>query len=109
MLQTLFPGERPVFQGNNTPVHTTRCVQTWLHEYDDEVEHLTWYHQSPDFNIIEPLWVFLKNKVRARFPPPRTLFELETALHEEWVQIPMNFVQDLYSSIPRRMHRLSRF
>ena len=47
--------------------------------------------------------VFLENKVRARFPPPRTLSELETALHEEWVRIPMNFVQDLYLSIPRRM------
>ncbi|GFW82662.1 transposable element Tcb1 transposase [Trichonephila clavipes] len=65
MLQTLFPGEHPVFQDDNAPVHTY--------------------------------------KVRARFPPPRTLFELETVLHEEWVQIPMHFVQDLYFSIPRRM------
>ncbi|GFY28029.1 transposable element Tcb2 transposase [Trichonephila clavipes] len=103
MLQTLFPGERRVFQDDNAPVHTSRCVQTWLHEHDDEVEHLTWCPQSPDLNIIEPLWGYLENKVRVRFPPPRTLFELETVLHEEWVQIPMNFVQDLYFSIPRRM------
>ncbi|GFW56022.1 transposable element Tcb2 transposase [Trichonephila clavipes] len=40
MLQTLFPGERPVFQDDNAPVHTSRYVQTWLHEHDDEVEHL---------------------------------------------------------------------
>ncbi|GFV43793.1 transposable element Tcb2 transposase [Trichonephila clavipes] len=103
MLQTLFPGERPVFQDDNAPVHTSLCVQTWLHEHDDEVEHLTWCPQSPVLNIIEPLWGYLENKVRARFPPPRTLFELDTVLHEEWVQIPMNFVQDLYFSIPRRM------
>ncbi|GFV76641.1 uncharacterized protein TNCV_4728611 [Trichonephila clavipes] len=103
MLQTLFPGERPVFQDDNAPVHTSRCVQTWLHEHDDEVEHLTWCPRSPDLNIIEPLWGYLENKVRAPFPPPRTLFELETVLHEESVQIPMNFVQDLYFSIPRRM------
>ncbi|GFW04315.1 transposable element Tcb2 transposase [Trichonephila clavipes] len=95
--------ERPVFQDDNAPVHTSRCVQTWLHEHDHEVEHLTWCHQSPDLNIIEHLWGCLENKVRARFPPPRTLFELETVLHEEWVQIPMNFVQDLYFLIPRRM------
>ncbi|GFT14997.1 DDE_3 domain-containing protein [Trichonephila clavipes] len=55
MLQTLFPGERPVFQDDKAPVHTSRCVQTWLHEHDDEVEHLTWCPQSPDLNIIEPL------------------------------------------------------
>ncbi|GFX53717.1 transposable element Tcb1 transposase [Trichonephila clavipes] len=40
MLQTLFPGERPLFQDDNAPVHTSRCVQTWLHEHDYEVEHL---------------------------------------------------------------------
>ncbi|GFS64281.1 transposable element Tcb2 transposase [Trichonephila clavipes] len=103
MLQTLFPGERPVFQDDNAPVHKSLCVQTWLHEHDDEVEYLTWCPQSPDLNIIEPLWGYLENKVRARFPSPRTLFELETVLHQEWVQIPMNFVQGLYFSIPRRM------
>ncbi|GFW85474.1 transposable element Tc1 transposase [Trichonephila clavipes] len=63
MLQTLFPGECLVFQDDNAPVHTSRCVQTWLHEHDDEVEHLTWCPQSPDLNIIEPLWGYLENKV----------------------------------------------
>ncbi|GFX31535.1 transposable element Tcb2 transposase [Trichonephila clavipes] len=82
---------------------TTPLFKTWLHEHDDEVEHLTWCPHTSDLNIIEPLWGYLENKVRARFPPPRTLFELETILHEEWVQIPMNFVQDLYFLIPRRM------
>ncbi|GFS98444.1 transposable element Tcb2 transposase [Trichonephila clavipes] len=103
MLQTLFPGERPVFQDDNAPVHTSRSVQTWLHEHDDEVKHLTWCTQSPDLNINDPLWGYLEDNVRARFPPPRTLFELEAILHEEWVQILMNFVQDLYFSIPRRL------
>ncbi|GBM65664.1 hypothetical protein AVEN_217654-1 [Araneus ventricosus] len=80
MLQTLFPGERPLFQDDNAPLNTACCVQTWLDEHDDEVEHLTWCPQPPDLNIIEPLWGFLENKVRARFPPPSTLPELETAL-----------------------------
>ncbi|GFV27038.1 DDE_3 domain-containing protein [Trichonephila clavipes] len=92
MLQTLFPRERSVFQDDNTPVHTSRCVQTWLHEHDDEVEYLTWCLNSPDLNIIEPLWGYLENKVRAWFPPPSTLFELETVLHEEWLQILMNIL-----------------
>ena len=55
MLQTVYPGERPLFQEENVPVHTTRWVQTWLDEYKDEMEHLTWYPQFPDLNIIKPL------------------------------------------------------
>ncbi|GFU92493.1 DDE_3 domain-containing protein [Trichonephila clavipes] len=52
---TLFPGERPVFQDDNAPVHTPCCVQTWLQEHDDKVEHLTWCPQSLDLNIVELL------------------------------------------------------
>ncbi|GFU84425.1 transposable element Tcb2 transposase [Trichonephila clavipes] len=83
-LQILFPGECPVFQDNNTPVRTFRCVQTWLHEHDDEVKHLTWCPQSPNMNIIS-LGFFIENKVRARFPTPRTFSELETTVNEEGV------------------------
>ncbi|GFW80560.1 DDE_3 domain-containing protein [Trichonephila clavipes] len=87
-------GERPVFQDDNVPIHTSHCVQTWLYEHDDEVEHLTWCSQFLDLNIIECLWGFLENKVSARFPSPQALSELETARHKEWMQkkIAMNFV-----------------
>ena len=39
LLQTVFPGELPLVQD----------------EHNDELEHLTWYAQSPNPNIIEPL------------------------------------------------------
>ena len=55
ILQTVFLGECPVLQDDNAPVHTARWVQTCLDEHNDEVEHLKWYPQSPNLNIIEPL------------------------------------------------------
>ena len=66
-------------------------------------EHLAWPPQSPDINIIEHLWQYLESKLRSRFQPPSGLSELETALQEEWLNIPLNIVHDLYASIPRRI------
>ncbi|GFW60768.1 transposable element Tcb1 transposase [Trichonephila clavipes] len=39
-VQTVFPEERPLFQDDNAPIHTARCVQVWFEEHDVEVEHL---------------------------------------------------------------------
>ncbi|GFU08217.1 hypothetical protein TNCV_3766541 [Trichonephila clavipes] len=44
-LQTLFPKERPLFQDDNTPMLTSPCVQTWLHEHNEKVKHLPWCPQ----------------------------------------------------------------
>lgn len=49
------------------------------------------------------MWGFLENKVRDRFSPLRTLAELETAMHDEWLYSPLNFVYDHYLSISHRI------
>ncbi|GFU57073.1 transposable element Tcb2 transposase [Trichonephila clavipes] len=55
-----FPRERPVFLDDNAPVHMSHYFQTWLHEHDDKVQHLTWCPQSPNMNTIECLWIFCR-------------------------------------------------
>ncbi|GFX27653.1 transposable element Tc1 transposase [Trichonephila clavipes] len=85
--QTSFPGECPLYQDNNAPIHTAKIVQEWFAEHEGEVGHLDWPPHSPDLNIIEHLWGYLESKLRARFPPPSTILALETALHEEWLHI----------------------
>ncbi|GFU70885.1 transposable element Tc1 transposase [Trichonephila clavipes] len=102
-LMTSFPGECPLYQDDNAPIHTAKIVQEWFAEDEGEVGHLDWPPQSPDLNIIEHLWGYLESKLRARFPPPSTISALETALHEEWLHIPLQVVHDLYASIPRRI------
>jgi hypothetical protein len=40
--------------------------------------------------------------VRNRFPPPISLKQFEVVLQAEWNKIPLEIVQHLYESTPRR-------
>ena len=66
----MFPNNDAVFQDDSLPIHTARCVQSWFEEHEDALQHLPWPAQSPDLNIIQPLWSVLESRVRSRFPPP---------------------------------------
>jgi transposase InsO family protein len=102
MIQTLFLNNDAVFQDDNAPIYTAGTVQSWFEEHKDELQHLPWPVQSPDLNIIEPLWSVLETRLRNRFPSPMSVKQLEDVLQEEWYNIPLETVQNLYESIPRR-------
>jgi hypothetical protein len=53
-------------------------------------------------NIIGPLWSVLDSRVRSKLPPPSSLNQLD-ALHAEWYKIPLETIQNLSASIPRRL------
>jgi hypothetical protein len=93
----LFPNNDAVLEDDNAPIHSAGTVQSivWRGWCTSEL-------QSPNLNIIEPLWSVLETRMRNRFPPPTYLKQLKDAPQEEWYKIPLETVQDLYESIPRR-------
>jgi len=97
----LFPNNDAIFQDDNLPIHTAGSVQSWLDEHEDTFQHLPWPAQSPNLNIIEPLWSVLESMLKSRFPPPSFLKQLEVLLHEVWSNIPLETIQNLHESIPR--------
>jgi transposase len=103
MAHTLFPDGDGIYQDDLAPCHAAKTVQSWFEEHDQELSHLPWVPQSPDLNIIEPLWSVLERRVRSHYPPPSSLKELEHVLEEEWYNIPHTTIQELYTSIPRRI------
>ena len=91
------PNNDAIFQDDSL-IHTARSVQSWFEEDKDALQHLLWLAQSPTLNIIEPLWSVLESRVRSRFPP-LSLKQVE----EEWYSIPLETIQNLDKSIPRRI------
>jgi hypothetical protein len=69
MIQTLFPNNAAVFQDDSACIHTAGTVQSWFEEHEvlcQECQDLPWPAQSPDWDIIEPLWSVLETRVRNR-------------------------------------------
>ena len=65
------------------------------------IKLLPWPSPSPDINIIENVWLFLKWKVQSN--PSKNKEELITRVFKDWHAIPKQFIDKLYQSIPRRI------
>ena len=90
-----------IFQGDNAAVHRAQIVIDW--KADKLIGTLPWPAQSPDLNPIEHVWDFLERRVRGRRPTPKSKAELMSALQEEWVTIDPQYLENLVSSMPRRV------
>ena len=93
----MFPKSAAIFKNDSSPIHKSRSVQFWFEEHEDVLKHFPWPTQSPDLNIIEPLWSVLDSGVRSRFPSPSSLKQLDDVLHVERYSIPLETIQNLYS------------
>jgi hypothetical protein len=95
MVQTLFPNNDAIFQGDNLPIHTRSCFQSWFEEHEDALQHHLWPGKSPDLNIIEPMWSLLQSTVRRWFHLPSSLKQLDV-LREGWYSIALEAIQYLW-------------
>jgi hypothetical protein len=102
LIVQMFHNSDAVFQDDSLPIRMARSVQSWVEEHKDALHHLPWPSWSPDLSIIKPLWSVLESRVRSRYPPP-SLKQLEDVLHEEWYRIPLETIQNLHESVPRRI------
>ena len=91
-----------IFQDDNAAVHRAKIVIDW--KDDNLIGSLPWPAQSPDLNPIEHVWDYLERRVRGRSPTPKSKADLVSALQEEWVTISPEYLENLVSGMPRRVH-----
>ncbi|KAJ3992047.1 hypothetical protein F5050DRAFT_1801908 [Lentinula boryana] len=69
-------------------------------QQDNDPKHES---KSPDMNIIKNVWNFVETQIRRRSPLPNSVDQLWVALQEEWSRIPIEYINKLYDSLPRRV------
>jgi len=97
-LSTAFPAHT-VFQQDNAPAHRAWLTQLFLVSLG--VQILPWPACSADLNPIEHVWDILGRRVQQR--GCQNLNQLFSALKEEWEAIPQEQLDNLISSLPRRV------
>lgn len=103
LLEGPFPEGDYILQQNNSPVHRSRKVTTFLENRGINI--LSWPPQSPDLNIIESVWDLMKTALQSRSLHGVSADDLWEAINEEWERLrsDRSLTADLYNSLPSIM------
>ena len=88
---------------DNAPAHNLILSKTWFSEKGLEIRE-NWPPNSPDINIIGNFWSLLNKRVFQRHP--KNIEELWAFCEEEFERILLEYIQNLYSSIPERLNKV---
>lgn len=92
-----------IFQQDRAPCHSSASTLSFL-EDNGICLMADWPAQSPDLNIIEPLWSQLKLQVSKK--KSANTDELWKNCQEVWAAIPSSHVTKLYQGIRRRLREV---
>jgi len=99
--------ERPdtIVQEDNAPAHAHH-IQEGVYNLH-EVKRLLWPGNSPDLNMIEPSWFWMKKRTISR-GAPATKPALKAAWFKAWNELPQSQVQAWIERIPRHIEEVIR-
>ena len=89
---------------DNAIPHRARAVDDYLHEQD--IIRMGWAPYRPDMNSIEHIWNEIGRGLEELDPQSVNLRQLGVVVQHLWQQIPLERVQTLVSSMPRRVRAL---
>ena len=85
-------------------VHRARIVKEYFEQ--NQMHGMEWPAQSLDLNIIENVWRKMKIELQKRVHNITTVASLEEAIRDIWMEIAVEFLQNLYESIPKRIKQV---
>jgi len=92
-------------QEDNAPAHAHSAQQQVYDMW--EVQRLVWCPNSPDLNMIEPAWWYLKHKVTAK-GAPTSRSDAKRRWKEAWEELPQSRIQGWIERIVHHIKEVIR-
>jgi hypothetical protein len=73
------------------------------YKHDNNIHGMVWPAQSPDINVIENCWLRIKRTLQYRAGGITNSGQLFDTILDIWQNFTVEYVQNLYQSIPRRV------
>ena len=89
---------------DNARPHRACVVDAYPHKQD--IICMDWAPYSPNMNSIEHIWDDIGRGLEELYPQSVNLRQLGVVVQSMWQQIPLERVQTLVSSMPRRIRAL---
>lgn len=99
-------GDNFVYIDDNARAHRAPEVNSFF--ADNFVARISWPPQSPDLDLIEHVWNYLKRQIRARRVDSSNIQEFQETIVEEWNKIPDEVIRNVIESIPSRVEAIIR-
>lgn len=93
-----------IFQQDNAKIHTSKLTFDYIKKSNIPV--MVWPPNSPDLNPMETVWSYLKLKLDRYSTEPRNIDDLWDRVQDVWNDIPIEFIQRLYDTMPERVKEL---
>ena len=96
-----FEGKEYLFINDNAPVHRAHTVDNYKDQ--SEVTSMERLAQSPDLNIIQNIWLYMKRELQKSAINIATKNDLLREIQSVWWNIELDFIRNVYQSIPDRL------
>ena len=104
-IEEVVPNAEPFqFQDDNASCHRAKKVKDWKEEKG--IISFKWPSSSPDLSIIENIWAYVEDRLYERKETLKNAEDAWERTQEIWRSIEIDFIRNLYKSLPDRMIKL---